>query len=313
MAPGGFIHSHYDGHDHHHGHSHGHSHSSADANLRFAFSLNLLFAIVELIGGVWTNSIAISSNALHDFGDSFALGISWYMERVAHRGRDSQYSYGYRRYSPLGALIHALILIMGALIILSQTLPRLVHPQPVRVGGMLGFAVIGVAVNFFAALRLLRGHSLNENVARWHLIEDVLGWLAVLVTASVMYFWDLPILDPLLSFLVVSWVLWNVAKRFRETVQVFLQAVPSQVELANVEAEIRALPSVMNVHHTHLWSLDGYNHILTTHVVVESVTTKEQSFELKRRIKEKLRHFAIQDATIEIEFETEECPSKEAQ
>jgi cobalt-zinc-cadmium efflux system protein len=304
------------GHDHHHHHQHGHHHhhavsGEAGGRLLFAFLINVIFAVIELVGGVMTNSVSILSNALHDFGDAFSLGASWYLERVAKQKGDGQYSYGYRRFSVLGAVVNSLILVGGSLLILTQSVPRIFHPEAVSIGGMAGFAVVGIVANLLAAWRLSQGSSLNEKVVSWHLIEDVLGWVAVLIVSLAMRFWNVPILDPILSILITLFVFYNVLGRFRETLRVFLQAVPAAVEIAEIERHILTTPQVTSVHHTRLWTLDGESHILTTHVVLASGANQEHAIVVKREIKHHLREFAIHDVTIEIEFAAEVCASSD--
>ena len=185
------------GHDHHHHHTDGHDHASR--NLLIALVLNLGFAAIEAAGGAYTNSVAIISDALHDFGDALSLGVAWYLQRVSLRPRDRYYSYGYRRFSLLGAVVVSSVLLIGLSFVIRESVLRVLHPQPANAKGMLLLAILGVAVNGYAALRLSRGHTLSERAAYLHLLEDVLGWIAVLIGGIVMLFVNLPILDPLIS------------------------------------------------------------------------------------------------------------------
>ena len=178
-------------HDHHHHHEH-----QSGKNLRIAFFLNLAFTILEIIGGFYVNSIAILSDAIHDLGDSLSLGTSWYLDNKSKKGADSKFSFGYRRFSLLGALINSVVLIAGSIYVITEAVGRLMEPQHSDANGMIIFAIIGVAVNGYAAWKLSGGKSLNERVVSWHLIEDVLGWVAVLIVAIVIRFWDIHYLDP---------------------------------------------------------------------------------------------------------------------
>ena len=193
-------------------HSHaGHDHGS-ESNLKVAFFLNLGFTIVEIIGGLLTNSIAILSDALHDAGDTASLGLAWYFERVSERGRTSRLTYGYKRFRLLGGLITGLLLIAGLAFVLWKAVGRLISPEPVNAPGMMVLAVIGILVNGAAVLRVRKGTSLSEKVVSWHLLEDTLGWGAVLIGAGIMAIWDLPIIDPILSIGISLFVLWNVGR-----------------------------------------------------------------------------------------------------
>ncbi len=291
--------------------SHQHSHPNHEAqNLKIAFFLNFGFTLLEIVGGLWTNSIAIVADALHDLGDSVSLGLAWFLEGYAQKQEDVAYSYGYRRYSLLGALANTLVLIAGALFVLSEAVPRLLDPQPANAAGMVGFAVVGILVNGAAVLRLKKGESLNTQIVTWHLLEDVLGWVALLIVSIVLLFTNFYILDPILSLLITLYVLYNVIKNLRKTLAIFLQAVPEGINLAKIKQRIRDIDTVQSVHHTHIWSLDGDHHVLTTHVVVADKATKEQILEVKRNVLHQAESKAFSHVTIEIEYEHENCRMK---
>jgi len=211
---------------------HKHEHSLKSKNIRFAFFANFFFTILEIVGGLLTNSVAILSDALHDLGDTVSLGLAWYFERVAKKKADQRFSFGYARFSLLGALVNSFVLLGGSVFILSKAIPRLLQPQEVHETGMLFLSVIGIAVNGVAVLRLKKGQSLNEKVVSWHLLEDVLGWIAVFVVSLLLLFFDLPILDPLLSIGITLFVLYNVVKNLKEVLRIFLKGVPSHLSIS---------------------------------------------------------------------------------
>ncbi|HSB51949.1 MAG TPA: cation diffusion facilitator family transporter [Dissulfurispiraceae bacterium] len=287
-------------------HAHSHAHDSAK-DIGIAFFLNLFFTVFEILGGLWTNSVAILSDALHDLSDSFSLGLSWYLERYSRRGKDKVFSYGYSRFSLLAAFINAVVLIGGSLLILSVAVPRLVHPEHSHAPGMVLFALVGIAANGLAALRLRKGRTLNVRVVLWHLLEDILGWVAVLVVGLTLMVKDIPILDPLLSVLITLYVLYNVIRNFRKTFALFLQAVPEDVDLERVEGRLRSLDKVVSVHHTSVWSLDGVHHVLTTHVVVPGDATKGDILNLKSDIRSLTESLDFTHTTVEFEYEEEVC------
>jgi cobalt-zinc-cadmium efflux system protein len=304
------AHKHHHGHNHHH--HHGHLHGESLGRMRLAFWLNFIFAILELFGGLWTNSMAILSDAVHDFGDAMTIGIALFLEKKSHSQSDHSFSYGYRRLSTASAVLTGFVLVAGSIWILVESIPRLLRPEATNVDGMIGFAVLGVLVNGWGALRMSHGKSLNERVITWHLLEDLLGWVLVLVAAIVMKFFELPILDPLLGILLSAWVLWNVGKTLKEGMKIFLQATPGGVEISEVESYIKSLSNVQDCHHTHLWSIDGESHILTTHLVMKSSPEKTTEWkthsELKSKIKRDLKEkFQISEATIEIEIIGDSC------
>lgn len=285
---------------------HEHAHETA-ARFRAAFFLNLSFTLIEVVGAFYTNSLAILSDSLHDLGDSLAIGFSWWMEGRAHRPSQGRYSYGYRRLSLLAALVNAVVLIVGSLVILAQAIPRLFDPQPSNARGMFVLAVLGILVNGAAVLRLRGAQGMNAQMITWHLVEDVLGWVAVLIVSLSLMVTDIEILDPLLSILITAYVLVNVIRNVRKTVAIFLQAAPADLDVHAIEHELASIPHVRSTHHTHAWSLDGEHHVLTTHLVVPSEATKADVVQVKTDALRLFRRIDLAHTTIEIEYEDENC------
>ena len=287
-------------HDYHH-------HHNPMGNIRTAFFLNLLFTFFEIFGGLWTNSMAILSDAVHDLGDSISLGMAWYLERIAQRGSDRKYTYGYRRFSLLGALINTIVLIVGSVVIMMEAIPRLLQPEPTNAPGMVVFALFGILVNGVAVLRLRKGHSMNERVLTWHLIEDVLGWAAVLVVSVVLLFKDIPILDTVLSIAITVYILFNVVKNFRKILALFLQAAPEDLDIQKIRADVEAVEYVFSTHHAHIWSLDGDENVLSMHVIVQPDITTDQVMCVKEEIRHLVREYNISHVTIDIEYGDADC------
>ncbi|MEM7758657.1 MAG: cation diffusion facilitator family transporter [Cyanobacteria bacterium P01_A01_bin.40] len=292
------------GHNHNHNHSHSHQ---ITKDIKLAFFLNLSFAILEIFGGLWTNSLAIVSDAVHDLGDSVSLGLAWYLEKYSNKNSDLAFSYGYRRLSSLAALINILILFIGSLYVISQAIPRVLNPEPTDAKGMILFAALGIVVNGLAMLRLAKTSSLNGRVVAWHLLEDALGWVAVLIVSVVLLFTDFYILDPILSILIAVYILYNAIANLRQTLLLFLQAVPENIDLHQLETSIIALDKVDSLHHTHIWSLDGEHHVLTTHIVIENNTTREQILGIKGAIKHLGDSLHLEHITVEVEYLNEHC------
>lgn len=298
---------HHQGDHHHHDHGPGGHHHGAVANLKIAFFLNLGFTILEVFGGIYTNSIAILSDALHDLGDSLSLGLAWYLEHLSKKAGDRSYSYGYARFSVLGAFVNSVVLIVGAIFILQNAIPRIVHPQTSDAKGMILFAAIGIGVNGLAALRLSKGGSLNERVVALHLLEDVLGWVAILIGSIVMLFADIPVLDPILSIAIMIFVLVNVFRNLRKSLRIFLQGTPAHLPVERVQERLRALEGVLDVHDLHLWTLDGQLNVATLHVVVAGPMTLPELELIKSRVRAALKEMQITHATIEIEDQDVHC------
>jgi len=283
-------------HDHH-----DHSHES-HKNIGVAFILNAVFVVVELIGGILTNSVAILSDAIHDLGDSFTLGLSWFLEKRSLRTGNSTYTYGYKRLSLMGALMNSIVLTIGSVLIILRAVPRIINPEPVEAGGMVLLAILGILINGAAVIRLRKGSKIAERVVSLHLLEDVLGWVAVLIVSIVLLFANVPVLDPILSLLITVFVLRNIFRNFKQIIKIFLQAVPEGYDIDSIEKTIlEKHPEVMGLHGTKLWTLDGENNIMTFHMCTKTNFDLEGTVRLKRAIKETLAGLGIQDVTMELE------------
>jgi cobalt-zinc-cadmium efflux system protein len=271
-----------------------------EKRVRFAAFLNVAFTVLELVGGFWTNSLAILSDALHDFGDSIALLVSWLLERGARRQPDTSRTFGYQRLSLFSALFSASILIGGSIVIIFQAIPRLFNPEIVNAFGMVGIAVIGIIFNGAGFFLLKKGESLNEKVLSWHLLEDVLGWVGILVGGVIIYFWKIYLLDPLMTLGLAAFILYNVTKNLREAINILLQGVPKHINLEAVKNDITAIKGVIGVHDIHIWSLEGETDVFTAHIVLDDETLKNPE-QTKQTIKEKLQKHHIEYSTIELE------------
>jgi cobalt-zinc-cadmium efflux system protein len=300
-------------HDHDHDHEHGHQHTHGiSSNLKIAFVLNLLFTIIEFVGGALTNSMAILSDAIHDLGDTFAIGSSLFLENYSEKGRSKKFTFGYKRFSPLAALINSVILLAGSIIIIYETVPRLLQPEAVNAKGMLYLAILGVLINGAAVFRLKKGKSsLNQRTVMLHLLEDALGWVAVLIGSVIMLFWDFPIIDPILSLGIAAYILWNTLRNLKSVLKVFLQATPENVDIEEVNLELKNIPGVTSVHDTHVWSMDGNYHILTTHLVLKENKTLHEIATIRAAANGVLKKNHIEHATIQCEYEGEVCDLKE--
>lgn len=289
-----------------HNHDHAHNPSSSE-RITWAFALNAAFTVVELIGGLLTNSTAILADAVHDLGDTLAIGTAWVLERLAGREADSRYTYGYRRLSLFGALFNAVVLVAGSVLVLYTALPRLLEPSMPHPEGMLGLALLGIAVNGAAVWKLRGGQTQNEKVLNWHLWEDVLGWVAVLVVSILLLFFDWPILDPLLAIGFTLFILVNVLRLLRQTLHLFFQGAPGEGLQAQLREALLQLPEVAGVHHDHVWSLDGEHHVYTAHLQLAESLPAAAQVDLKGRIAVRLQPFGLTHTTIELELPEEAC------
>ena len=232
---------------------------------------------------------------------------TWRLERISNRKGDRKFSYGYKRFSLLGALFSSFVLIGGSVFVVSEAIDRLQSPQPLNAPGMVVFAILGIGINGYAAIRMHGGKNLNSRIITWHLLEDVLGWTAVLAASVVLIFFNLPIIDPILSLFVTAIIIFNVIKNLRKTLVLFLQGVPDQVDVDLFEKNILKMEMVEGSHHTHVWSLDGDTNVLTTHIVLCPGAKKEQIRAIKTQAREFAQEAGVSHSTIEFEYLEEDC------
>ena len=270
-----------------------------EKNILFAFILNLGFSIFEFFGGIFTNSVAILSDSIHDMGDALSIGISFFLEKKSKKKPDNNYTYGYVRYSVLGGLITNVILLVGSLLVIYNAVLRIIEPAEVNYKGMIIFAVIGVVMNFIAAYLTREGNSINQKSVNLHMLEDVLGWVVVLIGAIVMNFTDIKILDPLMSIGVALFILINTLKGLKQILDLFLEKTPQDINIVDLKEHLQKIDGVNDIHHIHVWSIDGYNNYATMHIVTKSSDINT----IKKEIRKELAEHGICHAILETEDE----------
>lgn len=273
-----------------------------DKKILVAFLLNLFFSVFEFIGGTVTGSVAIISDSLHDLGDAAGIGLSYFFERKSKKAPDVNYTYGYLRYSVMGSLMITAILLFGSVFVIYKAVLRLLNPEPVNYNGMIIFALIGTAVNFSAVIFTREGDSLNRKAVNLHMLEDTLGWIVVLVGAVIMRFTDLTFIDPLMSIGVALFILINSCKNLKESLSVFLEKAPDGVTVEEIREHILSIEEVADVHHIHLWTMDGYSNCATMHIVSDGDFSA-----VKEKIRHELSHHGINHSVIETERTSEKC------
>ena len=279
----------------------------SEKSILLAFLLNLFFSIFELIGGALTNSIAIISDAIHDLGDSISIGIAYLLERKSKQKPDEIYTYGYKRYSTLGAAISGTILVVGSLVVIYNAITRILNPIDVNHNGMIIFAIVGVLVNFCAVYFTKDGDSINQKAVNLHMLEDVLGWLVVLIGAFIIKLTGFNIIDPILSIVVALYILLHALHTLKTIFDLFLEKTPHDIQVDEIKKHLKEIKEIIDIHHIHIWSIDGYDNYATMHVVTKTNKTAE----LKHKIREELEEFSISHVTIEIEGKDEHCHEKE--
>ena len=270
-----------------------------EKNILFGFLLDLMFSIFEFVGGIFTNSVAILSDAVHDMGDALSIGISLFLEKKSKKKPDNNYTYGYIRYSVIGGLITTVILLVGSVLVIYNAIVRIINPVDVNYKGMLIFAVAGVIMNFIAAYLTREGDSINQKSVNLHMLEDVLGWVVVLVGAIIMNFTDILIIDPIMSIGVAVFILINTLKNLKQILSLFLEKRPENINIEELKNHLKKIDGVNDIHHIHVWSIDGYNSYATMHIVTKSNNIKE----IKEKIRKELAEHGICHAILETEDE----------
>lgn len=273
-----------------------------EKNILVAFVLNLVFAIFEFFGGVYTGSVAILSDALHDIGDAASIGVSYFLEKKSKSKPDDTYTYGYGRFSVVGSVVTTCFLLVGSFVVIYNAVMRILQPAPINYNGMILFAIIGVCVNLVAAFVTREGDSLNQKAVNLHMLEDGLGWVAVLIGAVVMRFTDISVLDPVMSIGIALFIGLNAVGNLKSALYLFLERTPANINVKAVVDKIVSLETVEDVHHVHIWSMDGQYHYATMHVVTDADPSQ-----VKKDIRELLEEFGIVHVTLELEGVQEHC------
>ena len=278
-----------------------------ERNILIAFILNISFSIFELVGGIFTNSISITSDAIHDFGDALSIGISLILERISKKKPDYNYTYGYTRYSVLGALITTIVLTVGSILVIFGSINRILNPKVINYNGMIIFAIFGVVINFLAAYFTRSGDSVNQKAVNLHMLEDVLGWVVVLVGSILMKFTDITLLDSIMSIAIALFILISAFRNLKNILDLFLEKVPNNISVEEVKNHLLKIKDIEDVHHIHIWSMDGVSNYSTMHIVTESKNIND----LKKKIRDEMREHGIIHTTIEIETKKDRCTEKE--
>ena len=275
-----------------------------EKNILLAFILNLSFSVFEFFGGIFTGSVAIMSDALHDTGDALSIGVSYFLEKKSRKHPDQKYTYGYRRYSVLGGLITTVILLTGSVLVTVNSIHKIINPSEINADGMIIFAVLGVIVNFAAALFTRKGDSINQKAVNLHMLEDVLGWAVVLIGSVVIKLTGFTLIDPIMSIGVAVFIFINAFKNLKDIAVIFLEKTPENIDIGEITEHIESIEGIKGVHHIHVRTIDGNTNFATMHLV-----TNKNGKEIKDKVRAELKEHGISHATLELELENEICES----
>lgn len=280
---------------------------TTDKNILIAFLLNISFSIIELFGGLFTKSISILSDAVHDFADAISIGISYFLEKKSKCKPNNKYTYGYMRYSILGAFITTTILMIGSVLVIVGAVSRLFNPVSLNCDGMIIISVFGIVFNFLAAYMTKEGDSLNQKSVNLHMLEDVLGWVVVFVGSILIKFTNINYIDSIMSILIACYILFHALTNLKSVLDLFLEKTPKNIDIDHLKKQLLNIEDLLDVHHIHVWSIDGVSSYATLHVVTDSKKTDI----IKMKVREELLKYNIVHTTIEIELSQEKCKDNE--
>ncbi|MGL4589189.1 MAG: cation diffusion facilitator family transporter [Mycoplasmatales bacterium] len=289
---------------HNYEHTHDHELLVNHDNVVFTLIVNTVFSLIELFGAIITNSSALMSNFIHDFGDSMILFFTIFIEKKAAKKRSKRYTYGYRRYTLVSSILNLSILFFGSLIIFAESIKRMIQPEVVDFKPMVIIAIIGITANFLGYLRLKKSNSLTDRQLQLNLLSDVIAWSLLLLSAIIIYFTQWYIVDSIFSFGFSLFMFYHVLKNVKPIFSMLMQAVPEDVSIEEVMAFISEQEHVIDVHDVHIWNLDGEDYIMSCHLVVCDSLAVDKFLDIKEQIKIKLETFGINHSTIEIENES---------
>lgn len=281
-------------------HDHIHLHGDGSGkNILSAFFINLTFTVISLIGGWLTNSMAIISDSIHDLGCTLSIALAWVFERIAGRRPTRMFTFGYRRFTLLGAFINAFILLSGSSIVLYESIERLQNPEAVDAEGMLWFAILAILFKGLAVWRTWKGGNVNQRMVSLHLLGDCLGWVAVLLASIVLLFINVPLLDTILSICISIYILYNVVRNLIIAFRIVLEGTPSSIDYEGLRTDIAAIEGIVSVEGFRVWSMDNERHMaeITLTTTLADLQSVEQ---LKAGIRKKLESHQIVLSTIEV-------------
>ena len=295
---------------HHHDHDHHHHHSTNQRALFLAFLLIATFMVVEVIGGLWTNSLALLSDAGHMLGDAAALGLSFLAVRFGAKAATPNRTFGYRRFEILAAFINGLTLLVISIYILFEAYQRLSAPPEILSGGMLVVAIIGLLVNILAAWILMRGEKDNLNVksALLHVFGDLLGSVGAITAALLIMLFGWTWADPGASEFVAILILNSGYRVTRDAIHILMEGSPEQIDVRAMQAEIATVEGVKEVHDLHVWSISSSEHAATCHVLIGEDTDDQV---VLRQVTKRIRKYGtFERSTVQVERERQCCEER---
>lgn len=293
-----------------HNHHHRHHHNTADTdrtqkNLLFSTVLNLTVAVAEVIGGIFSNSLALISDALHNLGDTSALFIAYLANLISKKDHNRRKTFGYKRIEILAAMFNAIVLVVIIVYLFVEAYHRLLNPEPVKGRVMFVVAIIGFLANLASVLLLSKhsGKNINIRAAYLHLLGDTVSSVVVIITAVLIYFFNLYWIDPVVTFLLGIYLLKETFMILREAVDILMQATPQGLDLVEVKTALESIPEIDNIHHVHAWNLSDQDIHFECHIDLRSDLRISETETIKSLIHTILKNkFNISHVTIQYEY-----------
>lgn len=284
-----------------------HKHESKEGkNLFITLILNFLISLVEIVGGIFSNSLSLISDALHNFSDGFALLIAYFAMRVSRRDPNFKNTFGYKRIQILAALFNAATLVVICVFLLYEAYQRFLSPEEIKSKTMLIVAVIGLVANLLGVL-LLKSHSrnsLNIKSAYLHLIGDTFSSVAVIIGGILIYFYQIYWVDPLITVLISLYIIKETISILLETYHILMQSTPKGIDILQISKEIQEIDKIKDIHHVHIWSLSEKETHFEAHVDLTQDLKTSECEQIIKKIEALLHHrYQINHVTLQMEFE----------
>jgi cobalt-zinc-cadmium efflux system protein len=291
-------------------HTHTHSHFGDLANqttkrLALSLALTLAFVFIEVAAGIISNSLALLTDAAHNFTDVIALGLSWYALRISSQPSHAGKTYGYHRVGILVALVNSTTLILISFGIFYEAWQRFIAPPTVDAPILIGVGAVAFIINAATAWLVQKGsnHDLNLRSTFVHLMGDVLSTIGAVIAGILILFTKWNWLDPLVSVLIGALILWNAWGILRQTIHILLESTPENIDMKNMVADLLSIEGVRGVHDLHVWSINENLRVLSAHVMTEDIPISS-GIVIQRGVNEILLHkYNIQHATLQLECE----------
>lgn len=285
-------------------HNYDHSHVHDNESLKpifITFILNLIFAIIEFIGFMFSGSMILYSSSIHDIGDSTTLFATLLIERKANNGRDKKYSYGYRRFTLIGSTINYTILGLGSIFAILESISKLINLETFDPYILLYTSVLGIIINIVGFKLVNTGSSISNKALAANLFADIANFIAIFISSLLIINFDLYILDPLFSIVFSVYLIVISCKAFKHIFKIIMQAIPENIDYQTIKEEILSHQFILDVHDIHIWDLDSEDYIFTAHIVVQDNLNDTQIMDIKEHIRNDLEKYEINHSTIEVD------------